>query len=105
MTRVVALHELDVLARQHAIRSRQQQRETRVDQVDLREPNGEIATQDDALVQQIVDDIEERRVFELSRRPPEILFPGAKLNQDVKCLAVGHFRMSSPHSATSRRTV
>jgi hypothetical protein len=34
---------------------------------------------------------EDRRVFELSRRPPEILFPGAKHSQDVKCLAVGPF--------------
>jgi hypothetical protein len=47
----------------------------------------------------------DRRVFELSGRPPEILFPGAKVSQDVKCLTVGHFLMSSPHSATSRSTV
>jgi hypothetical protein len=31
--------------------------------------------------------------------------PGARLSHEVKCLAVGHFVMSSPHSATSRRTV
>ena len=49
--------------------------------------------------------LDDRRVLELSRRPPEILLPGARLNHDVKCFAVGHFRMSSPHSAMSRRTV
>jgi len=47
----------------------------------------------------------DRRVLELSKRPPEILLPGAKLNQDVKCLAEGHLLMSSPHSATSRSTL
>jgi hypothetical protein len=36
---------------------------------------------------------------------PPILFPGAKESQKVKCLAVGHFRMSSPHSPTRRRTM
>ena len=47
----------------------------------------------------------DRRVLELSTRPPEILLPGARLSHDVKCLAVGHLLMSSPHSAMSRRTV
>jgi hypothetical protein len=44
-------------------------------------------------------------VLELSTRPPEILLPGARVSQDVKFLAVGHFLMSSPHSATNRSTV
>src|SRR3954464_3088986 len=48
---------------------------------------------------------DDRRVLELRRRPPEILFPGARLSHEVKCLAVGHFVMSSPHSARRRRTV
>jgi hypothetical protein len=47
----------------------------------------------------------ERRVLELSSRPPDTLFPGARLSQEVKWLAVGHLLMSSPHSATSRSTV
>src|SRR3954452_15034894 len=49
--------------------------------------------------------LEERRVFELSTRPPEILLPGARQSHDAKCLAVGHFVMSSPHSATRRSVV
>ena len=40
----------------------------------------------------------ERRVLELNTFPPEILFPGASDNQDVKCLADGHRLMSTPHS-------
>ena len=43
-----------------------------------------------------------RLVEELSDRPPETLLPGAKPSQEVKCLAVGHLLMSSPHSATRR---
>ncbi len=50
-------------------------------------------------------DPHDRRVFELSTRPPEILLPGANVNHDVKCFAVGHFFISSPHSATKRSTV
>src|SRR5262245_22671751 len=49
--------------------------------------------------------LDDRRVFELSRSPPEILLPGARHSHDVKCFALGHFRMSSPHSPTSRNTV
>lgn len=47
----------------------------------------------------------ERRLFELSSRPPETLLPGARHNHDAKCLAVGHLLMSSPHSPMSRNTV
>lgn len=36
-----------------------------------------------------------RWVWELSSRPPEILFRGASVNQDVKCCDVGHRRMWS----------
>ena len=43
-------------------------------------------------------------VLELSTRPPEILFPGARESHDVKCLTLGHFRMSSPHSPMRRST-
>ena len=49
--------------------------------------------------------LEERLVLELSKRPPEILLPGARLNHEVKCLAEAHLRISSPHSATKRSTV
>ncbi len=44
----------------------------------------------------------DRRVRELSTLPPEILLPGASVNQDVKCFTVGHRAMSVPHSATIR---
>ena len=33
--------------------------------------------------------------------PPEILLPGAKQSQEVKCLALGYFVMSVPHSLIS----
>jgi hypothetical protein len=36
---------------------------------------------------------------------PESLLPEARLNHEVKCLADGHLRISSPHSATKRSTV
>ena len=38
---------------------------------------------------------------EESTLPPEILLPGARHSQDVKCLAVGHAFRSVPHSPTS----
>ena len=41
------------------------------------------------------------RVLEESTLPPEILLPGARHSQDVKCLAVGHAFESVPHSPTS----
>lgn len=46
-----------------------------------------------------VTPLENRRVFELSTFPLEIVLPGARVSQDVKCFAVGHLLMSSPHSA------
>ena len=33
--------------------------------------------------------------------PPEILLPGARHSQEVKCLALGHALRSVPHSPTS----
>jgi hypothetical protein len=36
-----------------------------------------------------------------STLPPEILLPGARQSQEVKCLAHGHARRSVPHSPTS----
>lgn len=42
---------------------------------------------------------------ELSTLPPEILFPGACVSHDVKCLTVGQRVMSVPHAATIRRLV
>ena len=42
---------------------------------------------------------------ELSRRPPEILFLGARVSQEVKCFSVGHRAMSVPISATNLRAV
>src|SRR5260370_38351621 len=41
------------------------------------------------------------RVREESTLPPEILLPGAKHSQELKCLAVGHALRSVPHSPTS----
>src|ERR1700733_4064647 len=41
------------------------------------------------------------RVREESTLPPEILLPGARHSQEVKCLAVGHALRSVPHSPTS----
>ena len=38
-------------------------------------------------------------VLELRRLPPEILFCGASVSQEVKWLAVGHFDISVPVSA------
>src|SRR5215510_11471892 len=71
---VVSLHELRMLAGEYAIGSRQQQRQTRVNKLDSREPDGEIAVEHDALVEQIVDNVEQRCVFRpenlLGFRPP-----------------------------------
>lgn len=36
-----------------------------------------------------------------STLPPEILLPGARQSQEVKCLALGHALRSVPHSPTS----
>ena len=47
----------------------------------------------------------ERRVLVFSTLPPDILLPGAKVSQDVKCFSVGHRRMSIPHSPTSFKAV
>src|SRR5260370_37825609 len=41
------------------------------------------------------------RVREESTLPPEILLPGARHSQEVKCLAFGHAFRSVPHSPTS----
>src|SRR6476619_7701463 len=45
--------------------------------------------------------LEDLRVREESTLPPEILLPGAKHSQEVKCLAVGHAFRSVPHSPMS----
>src|SRR3984885_2967466 len=45
--------------------------------------------------------LEDLRVREESPLPPEILFPGARHSQEVKCLALGHARRSVPHSPMS----
>src|SRR5271169_2012424 len=45
--------------------------------------------------------LEDLRVREESTLPPEILFPGARHSQEVKCLALGHARRSVPHSPMS----
>src|ERR1700692_5138665 len=41
------------------------------------------------------------RVREESTLPPEILLPGARQSQEVKCLALGHALKSVPHSPMS----
>src|SRR4029450_9331471 len=43
----------------------------------------------------------ERRVRADSTLPPEILLCGARLSQEVKCLALGQAERSVPHSPTS----
>src|SRR5271168_5564006 len=45
--------------------------------------------------------LDDLRVREESTLPPEILFPGARHSQEVKCLAVGHAIRSVPHSPMS----
>jgi hypothetical protein len=45
--------------------------------------------------------LEDLRVREESILPPEILLPGARHSQEVKCLAVGHALKSVPHSPMS----
>src|SRR3981189_571330 len=45
--------------------------------------------------------LEDLRVREESTLPPEILLPGARHSQEVKCLAVGHALKSVPHSPMS----
>ena len=58
MASVVPVHELLMFTGENAIRSRQQQRQTRVDEFDPRESDGEIAVQHDTLVEQIVNDVQ-----------------------------------------------
>src|SRR5438270_12899465 len=45
--------------------------------------------------------LDDLRVREESTLPPEILLPGARHSQEVKCLALGHAFRSVPHSPTS----
>src|SRR6202166_3645343 len=45
--------------------------------------------------------LDDLRVREESTLPPEILFPGARHSQEVKCLAVGHALRAVPHSPMS----
>ena len=45
--------------------------------------------------------LDDRLVRDDSTLPPDILLPGARQSQDVKCLALGHARRSVPHSPTS----
>src|SRR6202034_3949219 len=45
--------------------------------------------------------LDDLRVREESTLPPEVLLPGARHSQEVKCLAVGHALRSVPHSPMS----
>src|SRR4051794_20031089 len=45
--------------------------------------------------------LDDLRVREESTLPPEILLPGARQSQEVKCLALGHALKSVPHSPMS----
>ena len=47
--------------------------------------------------------LEDRRVRDDSNLPPDILLPGARQSQEVKCFALFQARRSVPHSATSFR--
>src|SRR6202034_4296807 len=42
--------------------------------------------------------LDDLRVREERTLPPEILFPGARHSQEVKCLAVGHALRSTPRT-------
>ena len=59
----MAIYELCILPRQDAIGGRQEQRESRVHQVDLRQADRDVPAQDDPLVQQVVDDVEKRGIL------------------------------------------
>ena len=61
---------------------------------------GDLPTPTAAIRNSTVARFAERRVRELSTLPPEILFPGASVSQEVKCFAVLHRLMSVPHSDT-----
>ena len=60
---MMPFHEVSILRRQHAIRGAEQQGQARVNEIDLRQRDCQIAGQHHALVQDIVDDVEERRLF------------------------------------------
>lgn len=55
-----------------------------------------------AIRSRAVTRIEKRRVRVLRTLPPEILFPGARVSQDVKCWTAGQRLVSVPHAATIR---
>jgi hypothetical protein len=60
---MMALDELRVLAGQDAIRRRQKQRDPGVDKIDLRERERDLPAQHDPLVEQVIDDVEQRLVL------------------------------------------
>ena len=57
--------EISVLVGQDAIGGAQQHRQPRVDEVDLRQRQRQIAAEHDSLVQGVVHDVEERRAVSL----------------------------------------
>src|SRR5689334_3854546 len=63
MTRMMPLDEIRILARQHAIRSGEQQRQPGINELDLRQAKGHISSEHHAFVQQVVDDVEQRGVL------------------------------------------
>src|SRR5688572_15848905 len=60
---MVPLLEIEALARQDAIGGAQQQRQSRVNQVDLRQRDRQVSGQHDAFAQHVVDDVEQRGIF------------------------------------------
>src|SRR5262245_16649451 len=109
---VVPLHELRLLTGENAIRSRQQQRQTRINEVDPREPDREIAVQDDALIEEIVDDVEQRCVLRpedlIGFRPPPRRFRWTRTYRAVRAhstkLYGGHGPVSEKLTPTWRRS-
>jgi hypothetical protein len=58
----MTIQELRTFSGQNTIRRGQQERQLRVDQIDLREADREIAAEHDSVVEHVVDDVQQRAV-------------------------------------------
>jgi hypothetical protein len=59
----MTIQELRTFSGQNTIRRGQQERQLRVDQIDLREADREIAAEHDSVVEHVVDDVQQRAVI------------------------------------------
>ena len=59
---MMALDEVGILVRQHPIGRAQQHGQPRIDQIDLRQRDRQVAAQHDAFVQDVIDDVQQRRL-------------------------------------------